>query len=133
MGTNSELKWYLRPWATPALCVGLGLTGGTAQWLGGNKGDALITFGVMAAIAAVFSLGGRNETIRMMRGDGRDERWALLDVGATAFAGMVIIGILVGAAFWETAHGRTPEPYAPVLFAGAVSYAGAMVWLRRRS
>lgn len=87
----------------------------------------------MAVIAGVFALGGRNETIRMLRGDGRDERWALIDVRATAFAGMVIIVILAGAAFWEMAHGRTPEPFAPVLCAGAVSYAAALLWLRRRS
>ena len=107
-GTNSEVKWYLRPWVTPVLCVALGVVGGTAQWLGGNRGDAFISFGLMAAIAAVFALGGRNETIRMLRGDGRDERWALIDVRATALAGMVVIFILMGAAFWEMAHGRTP-------------------------
>jgi len=45
----------------------------------------------------------------------------------------VIIVILTGAAFWETAHGRTPEPFAPVLSAGAVSYAAALLWLRRRT
>lgn len=132
-GTNSELKWYLRPWATPSLCVALGVVGGTAQWLGGNRRDALISFGLMAAIAAVFALGGRNETIRMLRGDGRDERWALIDVRATAVAGTVIIVILMEAAFWEMAHGRTPEPFAPVLCAGAVSYAAALAWLRRHS
>lgn len=131
--TKSELKWYLRPGVTPAVCVAIGALGGTAQWLGGNRGDAVITFGLMAAIAAVFAAGGRNETIRMMRGDGRDERWAMIDVRATAFAGIVIIVILTGAAFWETAHGRTPEPFAPVLSAGAVSYAAALLWLRRRT
>jgi len=132
-GTNSELKWYLRAWATPSLCVALGVLGGTAQWLGGNRGDALLSFGVMVTIAAGFALGGRNETIRMLRGDGRDERWARIDVRATAFTGMVMIVILGGAAFWEMAHGRTPEPFAPVLCAGAVSYAAALAWLRRHS
>ena len=44
----------------------------------------------------------------------------------------MIIGILTGAAFWEIANGRTPEPFAPVLSAGAVSYAAALLWLRRR-
>ena len=132
-GTNNELKWYLRAWATPSLCVALGVLGGTAQWLGGNRRDALISFGLMVAIAVVFALGGGNETIRMLRGDGRDERWALLDVRATAFAGMVIIFILMGAALWEMAHGRTPEPFAPVLCMGAISYAAALAWLRRHS
>ena len=33
---------------------------------------------------------------------------------ATAFAGMVIIAVLLGATFWEIAHGRTPEPFAAV-------------------
>ena len=132
-GTNSELKWYLRPWATPSLCLALGALVGTAQWLGGNRRDGLMGFGVMAVIGAVFALGGRNETIRMLRGDGRDERWALIDVRATAFAGMVIIVILMGASFWEMAHGRTPEPFAPVLCIGVIGYAAALAWLRRHS
>ena len=128
-----ETKWYHRAWFTPAFCLAIGAVSAGALWAGGNARDAVIGFGVMAGLALVFAVGGRNETIRAMRGDGRDERWALIDVRATAFAGMVIIAILVGASFWQMAHGNSPEPFAPVLCAGAVAYGAAVGWLRRTS
>ena len=46
---------------------------------------------------------------------------------------MVIIAVLLGATYWEIANGRTPEPFAPVLCAGAIAYLGSILWLRRRS
>jgi hypothetical protein len=45
----------------------------------------------MTALGLVFLLGGRSETIRGLRGDGRDERFELIDLKATAFAGLAII------------------------------------------
>lgn len=37
-GMTGEVRWYLRPWVTPAVCLALGVLGGTAQWVGGNRG-----------------------------------------------------------------------------------------------
>ncbi len=43
--------------------------------------------------------------VRGLRGDGRDEYWARLDVHATALAGHVVIGVSIVMCLWEWAHG----------------------------
>ena len=52
-------------------------------------------------------LGGRSELVRGLRGDGRDEYWARLDLHATALAGIVLITVVIGMCVWEWAHGRS--------------------------
>ncbi len=65
-------------------------------WLGGHPGSGLGTLGIMAALGLVFLLGGRSETIRGLRDDGRDERFAMIDLTATAIAGgAVILAVLI--------------------------------------
>jgi hypothetical protein len=63
-------------WFLPAFTLFLGACLGGAQWKGGDLQTGLESFALFVVIAAVFMLGGRSETIRMIRGDGRDERWA---------------------------------------------------------
>jgi hypothetical protein len=62
-----------------------------AFWLGGNPDDGLASLGVMAAVGALLLLGGRSETIRGLHGDGRDERFARIDLHGTALSGMAAI------------------------------------------
>ena len=57
--------------------------------IGGDAGEGVFGFGVMAAVAALFFFGGRSETLRGLGGPGRDERWAAIDLRASAFAGLV--------------------------------------------
>ena len=59
-------------WFLPAFTVVLGLGLGGAQWKGGDRQTGLTSIGFFIAIAAVLLLGGRSETIRMIRGDGRE-------------------------------------------------------------
>ena len=75
-------------WFLPAFTIFLGLCLGGAQWKGGDRQTGLTSIAFFVAIAAVFALGGRSETIRMIRGDGRDERWARIDLTATALTGL---------------------------------------------
>jgi hypothetical protein len=87
----------------------------------------------MTAFAAVFVLGGRSETIRGMRGDGRDERWAMIDLRATAVAGLaVIIAIIVGF-FIEIARGRSGSPYGQLGAVAGIAYLLAFFVGRWRS
>ena len=91
---------------------------------------SLILFGV---IAAVFALGGRSETVRQLRGDGRDERWARIDLAATALSGLVLIVVIIAACFYEWAHGRDGAPYTQLGAVAGVSYLAALAILARRS
>ena len=76
-------------WFMPAFAIFLGLAIGGAQWKGGDSQTGLTSLALFVAIAALLVLGGRSETIRTIRGDGRDERWAHIDLAATALSGLV--------------------------------------------
>jgi hypothetical protein len=120
-------------WFMPAFTVFLGLALGGAQWKGGDLQTGLSSLALFVAIAAVLAFGGRSETIRMLRGDGRDERWARIDLAATALAGLVVITAIIVACGWEWAHGRDGTPFVQLGAIAGVAYIGALVVLRARS
>jgi hypothetical protein len=120
-------KWFL-----PSFAVALGLVMLAAQWVGGNPGSGLVSLGVMAAFGALVLLGGRSETIRGLRGDGRDERFRQIDVRATAFAGAAVIVAVIVAFLVEMARGNSGSPYTWLGALGGVAYLLAVVVLRVR-
>ncbi len=68
-----------------------------------------------------------------MRGDGRDERWAMIDLRATAVAGLaVIIAIIVGFVI-ELARGRSGSPYSQLAAVAGIAYLLAFFAGRWRS
>ena len=104
------------------------IEGRAGDWHGG-----LWSLGIMAAAGAVFLFGGRSETIRGLRGDGRDERIAMIDLRATAFAGVaVIVAIIVGFAV-ELSRGHDGSPFTWLGAIGGLAYILAIVVQRLRS
>jgi len=63
----------------PLFSLALGVAMLVAFWIGGNPIDGLAALAVMTATGLVFLLGGRSETVRGLRGDGRDERFVWID------------------------------------------------------
>ena len=96
-------------------------------------GLPLAVIGVLALVAALFWFGGRSDTLSGLGGPGRDERWSLIDLRASAFAGMALVCVLIGAWLWELAHGEDGSPYGQLMAAGGVAYIVAVAVLRRRS
>ena len=94
MSTRRELgtmrrDWTRSRWWMPAVSLVLGAIVLAAMWIGGNRDDGLQAFvAVHAALAALFAFGGRSETLRGLGGPGRDERWQMIDLRASAFAGL---------------------------------------------
>ena len=127
MMTKRTPKWVL-----PAFCLFLGLASFVAFWIGGNPGEGLFGLGLLGGLGLVAALGGRSETIRGLRGDGRDEYWAGLDRDAALFAGNVAIALLIGMSMWEWAHGRDGSPYSQLGGITGLVYIAALVWLRVR-
>jgi hypothetical protein len=62
-------------WFAPLPSVALGILVLAAQWIGGDPGSGLVSLAIMTGFGELILLGGRSETIRGRRGDGRDERF----------------------------------------------------------
>jgi hypothetical protein len=120
-------------WWMPGFCLFLGLLILGAFAAGGNAGEGAISFGVMAALGAVFLFGRRSETLQGLGGPGRDERWAMIDVHATALAGVALILVVIGGWLYEVANGRDGDPFTWLCAVGGVAYVLAVAVLRRRS
>ena len=129
---NNRPFWRSR-WWMPLFALALGAAIFAAYAIGGEPGVGLGGFGVMAALAALFALGGRSETLRGLGGPGRDERWAQIDVHATALAGSVVIIAIIGAWLWEVANGDDGSPYTQLGAIGGLAYVLAVAFLRWRS
>ena len=77
--------------------VALGVVVFVAQWIGGDPGSGLVSFAIAASFGLLILLGGRSETIRGLRGDGRDERFRQIDIHATALAELAVITAVIVA------------------------------------
>ena len=121
-------KWFL-----PLFSLTLGVACLVALWIGGEPREGVYSLLIMAGLGLVFLLGGRSDMIRGLRGDGRDEYWERIDIHATALAGLVVIGVIIGMCFWEWAHGRDGSPYAQLGAIGGIAYLAALGLLRWRS
>ena len=133
MRTATSKPFYRQRWWMPAFSVFLGLLMLGAFWIGDNPGQGLAALGVMVVLGAVFLFGSRSETLRGLGGPGRDERWAMIDVHATALAGTVLIAVIIGAFLVEVASGRDGNPYGLLGAVAGLSYVLAVVILRARS
>jgi hypothetical protein len=122
-----KTKWFL-----PLFSVALGALCLVAFWIGGNLDDGVFSLALMTAVGALFLLGGRSETIRGLRGDGRDERWQRIDIHATAVAGNVAIGAIIAMCLWEWGHGRSGSPYTALGAIAGVAYIVAVAFMRWR-
>ena len=103
-----------------------------AQWIGGDPGSGLVSLAIMAVFGALILLGGRSETIRGLRGDGRDERFRQIDIYATALAGLAVIIAIIVAFVIELARGHSGSPYAWLGAIGGLAYLVAIVVFRIR-
>jgi hypothetical protein len=120
-------KWFL-----PLFSVALGLLLFAAQWVGGNPGSGLVSLGIMTAFGALVLLGGRSETIRGLRGDGRDERFRQIDIHATAIAGVAVITAVIIAFVVEVARGHNGTPFTWLGAIGGLTYLAAVIAMRIR-
>jgi hypothetical protein len=120
-------KWFL-----PLFAVVLGVVVFIAQWIGGDPRSGLVSFAILAGFGALVLLGGRSETIRGLRGDGRDERFRQIDVHATAVAGLVVISATIVAFLVEVARGHSGSPYTWLGAIAGVAYLAAVIIFRTR-
>jgi len=120
-------KWFL-----PLFAVALGFIVFVAQWIGGNPRSGLVSWAILAGFGGLVLLGGRSETIRGLRGDGRDERFRQIDIHATAIAGLAVILAVIIAFLVEMARGHSGSPYAWLGAIGGLAYLAAVIVFRIR-
>jgi hypothetical protein len=119
-------------WFTPLIILGLGVVVFAVSALGGQLGGGLISLAVLAGFGLIMLLlTSRSETIRGLT-VARDERFAQLDLRATALSGLVVLlAALVG---WlvEVARGHNGDPYDWLLAIGGLAYLVSFVFFRWR-
>ena len=120
-------KWFL-----PSFSLVLGLVILAVTWLGGHPAVGVASLVGLTAFGLFFLLAGRSETVRGLRGDGRDERFAQIDLQATAVAGSVLLVALIVAWLVAIARGQSGNPYGWLLAVGGLAYLLAVVWFRWR-
>jgi hypothetical protein len=116
----------------PLFCLALGAIVLAAFAIGGDLVSGLESLALFAVIAAVAYFARGSETIQGLSGPGRDERWALIDLAATAFAGLVLILAVIGAWLYEIARGHDGNPYGILGAIAGIAYILAIVVLRAR-
>lgn len=127
-----EMRMTRSKWFLPLFSVALGLVMLAAMSIGGNPSTGLQSLAIMTAFGAVILFGGRSETVRGLRGDGRDERFRQIDIHATALAGIVVLTTIIVAFIVGVARGHDGAPYSWLGASGGLSYLLAVVALRLR-
>ena len=120
-------------WWMPGFSLFLGAIMLVAFTIGDNVGQGLISLGIMAVLAAIFAFGRRSETLQGIGGPGRDERWAMIDLRATAMTGLVTITFVIGAFLYEVADGQDGQPWSQIGAIAGLSYVISVALLRWRS
>jgi len=120
-------KWFL-----PLFCLALGVVVLVASWLGGSLSAGVYGLVVLAVFGlALLLLTGRSETLRGLT-VGRDERFAQIDLRATAVTGLVLIITVIVAWLVEIARGHSGNPYGWLGAIGGVAYILAVAFFRWR-
>lgn len=126
---EAVLRWK---WFMSLFCLGLGVVVLVANWLGGQLRGGLYGLAVMAGFGLVLLLlGGRSETVRGLT-FGRDERFAQIDLRATAVAGLAVITAVIVAWLVEVARGHSGSPYTWLGAVGGLAYIAAVAFFRWR-
>ena len=74
-----------------------------------------------------------SETLNGLGGPGRDERWAMIDLRATAYTGLVLVVVIIGAFCVEVARGEDGSPWSLLGAVGGVAYVVFVAILRFRT
>jgi hypothetical protein len=129
---NCDLDWTRSRWWMPVFSLLLGALVFAAFAVGGDVGEGVFGFAVVAGAGLLFLVGGmRSETLAGLGGPGRDERWAFRDLRATAFSGLVVLLAAIGGWLYEIANGDDGSPYGQLMAIGGIAYIVGVVVARR--
>jgi hypothetical protein len=129
---NRSQSFVYTKWWLPTLSLGLGVVVLAAGWLGGQLSVGLIGLAVMGGFGLLLLLvTGHSETVRGLS-IGRDERFAQIDLRATAVTGWVLVVAVIVAWLVEIARGHSGQPYEWLGAIGGLAYLAAVAYFRWR-
>lgn len=130
---NVESHKSMPEWLTPVLVAAVGVPTFAAFWIGGRPELGAVWAAVSVAFGLVVALGGRSDTIRMLRGTEDDERTRLLEYKATTAMGIVLVVALVGLFMAAGIRGENGLVYGVLLLLAEATHLVALAVLNRRS
>ena len=120
-------------WWIPVLVAALAVPTFVAFWIGGRPQAGAIWASLSVVFALVLVLGGRSDTIRLLRGEDDDERAVALETRATMLTAVVVIVALTGLFLVTAARGDNPLVYGLLLLLAETTHLVALAVLNRRS
>jgi hypothetical protein len=120
-------------WWIPALVAGLAVPTFLAFWIGGDPQAGLIWGSLSILFALALVLGGRSDTIRLLRGEDDDERTLALELQATMWTTVALTLALATLFLVTAARGENPLVYGLLLLLAETTHLGALAVLNRRS
>jgi hypothetical protein len=102
---------------------------------GRSLGEAAALAGVLLGFSVVLLIAGRNETVRLLRAQGLDERQHLIHLAAMALVAQVLVVAIVAGYFVQLARGSLSggSPFVWLGALGGATYILSMIVLRRRA
>jgi hypothetical protein len=130
-------RWDLRGvrrsrWFQPVLAILLGAVLLAVLSAGGHPQEGPLAFGIMVVFAIFLLAGERSETVRALRGDGRDERFELIRLKAATLAARVVLLAVVVLYLVELARGKSGSPFDWLSALGGVTFLASVLWQRSR-
>jgi len=122
-----------RSWLVPLLVGVVAIPTFVAFWIGGRPGLGIVWGSVSVLFALVLAVGGRSDTIRLLRGDDDDERALALEYQAMTVTTVVITIALVGLFLAAGMRGESGVVYAVLLLVLETTHLVSLAVLNRRS
>lgn len=120
-------------WLVPTLVAAMGLPTFLAFWIGGRPQLGLLWAGVSVAFGVLLAIGGRTDTIQLLRGAADDERTLALEAQATAITAVVLVVGLAGLFLTAGVRGESGVTYAVLLVLAEATHLGTLALLNRKS
>lgn len=121
-----------RPWLMPILVAATAAPTFVAFWVGGQPAVGAAWAGVSLLLALALALGGRSETIQVIRGDADDERSLALENQALTITALVLTVALVGLFLASGVRGESGLVYGVLLLLAEGTHLAALTLLNRR-
>ncbi|MEA2141862.1 MAG: hypothetical protein QOI64_292 [Solirubrobacteraceae bacterium] len=122
-----------RRWLVPGLVAAVAVPTFVAFWVGGRPGLGAAWGAASLVFALLLALGGRTDTIRMLRGDEDDERTLALESQAMTLTALVLLVALAGLFLAAGVRGESGAVYGALLILAELTHIAALAVLNRRS